>query len=545
MYIEPNTTIKIYGGIPLDNSYTNTLYFLSRLDQTTFFSTTRYLKYTLANNTYQRVERGRMRIEKKADELYGCNYLAFQNTNYGNKWFYAFITGVEFINNVTSEITFEIDTIQTYMFDIELKNCFVEREHTRYDEIGGNIQKEPVATGEYIISDRTKMSYLSDMAVLIMETLKIEGTQHDAGTLYEGIYGGAKIYAFNSTDDTHISEHLDSFIQAPDNVYAVYMCPSFLINGTTPIPDGGMDLGRTTVSSILTQQFPAPLDNNISHDFGGYTPKNKKLYTYPYNYARLDNNSGQSLNLRYEFFVNNIPEIEVSGTFLMPVKLVGRPVAYKGLQRGSGLQASEVSTSECITLDNYPMCTWNVDAFQNWLAQNTVPIVLNATGSAVNSALALGMSSMASETGTPSSSIVGGTAMQGISGITNLLKQTYLASIAADDCRGNLSNGNVNVSNNRQAFYMSRCHLTANYAKVIDNFFTMYGYACNEVKTPSLMNRPHWSYTKTNGCCAVPKEETGAPADEIKRFCSIFDKGITFWMYASEVGDYTLDNSPT
>lgn len=55
-----------------------------------------------------------MRVEKKAEDLYDCNYLAFQNTSFGSKWFYAFITSVEYVNNITSEITFEIDVLQTY-----------------------------------------------------------------------------------------------------------------------------------------------------------------------------------------------------------------------------------------------------------------------------------------------------------------------------------------------------------------------------------------------------------------------------------------------
>ena len=99
MYIQPNTTIRIIKNCPLDIDYANTIYFTSVSQQTSFFLNT-LDGYTLQNNTYQRVDKGKMRVQMNAEALYNCNYLAFQNASFGSKWFYAFITGVEYINNV-------------------------------------------------------------------------------------------------------------------------------------------------------------------------------------------------------------------------------------------------------------------------------------------------------------------------------------------------------------------------------------------------------------------------------------------------------------
>ena len=223
MYIEPNTTIKLYSGVPLDNTYNHTLYFASESEQHSYFSVS---KYTLSAQSYQRVERSKMRIERKADDLYDCNYLAFKNVNYGDKWFYAFITSVEYINNVTSEITFEIDVMQTYMFDVTLKDCFVEREHSVTDVIGENIQAEPIETGEYVNSDYGLVHDVRDMLVMIM----IAGESSTSyGDLYEGIYGGCDIWAYNSTDTTNITSKVNEYIQKPDQIIAMYMCPKMLI----------------------------------------------------------------------------------------------------------------------------------------------------------------------------------------------------------------------------------------------------------------------------------------------------------------------------
>lgn len=519
MYIEPNTTIKLYSGVPLDNTYNHTLYFASISAQNAYFSGSQ--KYTLSANSYQRVERGRMRISLKADNIYDCNYLAFQNSNYGYKWFYAFITGVEYVNNETSEVTFEIDSLQTYMFDVTIKECFVEREHISLDDIGANIQPEPVQTGEYVISDYNPLDVnIADMAVLIM--IADEDSQ-DYGDLYGGIYSGCELYAYNATNTTDIKAILDTYIEKPDQVIGLYMCPKIVLGASFTeglVPYSTSPAINTYVLSSVSQ---------ASQTFGGYTPKNKKLYTYPYNFLRIDNASGQSLNLRYEFFDNLTPVIEVTGTFQMPVKLVARPCSYKGLPSYTSLGGYTSSKSESITLESYPMCSWNVNAFQSWLAQNCVPIALNTIANTTNSAIA---SQYAKH-----STAMFGTSV--IGNVANILSQAYSASIAADECRGSTTNGNVNVSNHYQMFYKQRCHVSRNYAEVIDNFFSMYGYATNKVKFPNISSRPHWNYIKTSGCVAIGQ----APTDDIRKICSIYDNGITFWKSASEVGNYTLDNS--
>lgn len=525
MYIEPNSNIKIYHNVPLDNTYNHTLYFSNVTRQNEYFhGNTDILKFNLTSQSYQRVVKGKMRVAVKADNLYNCNYLAFQNSSFGVKWFYAFITSVEYINNETSEITFEIDSLQTYMFDINVRECFVEREHSVTDIIGENIQAEPVALGEYVISDYEAITEgTRDMLVLIMIT-----ADEGAGTLYDGIYGGCDLWAYNSTDTENITSKLNEYIQRPDQIVSVYMSPSNLIEG---VETGGKKLTFGSNSVVRHVTFNSVTED--SQDFQEYTAdkvQNNKLYTYPYNFVRIDNASGQSLNLRYEFFDNLTPVLEISGSFLMPVKLVARPCSYKGLPGYTELGGYTPSTSECITLESYPMCSWNVDSYKAWVAQNSVPVALNTIAGVTNSAIASQYSAH------PSASL----ASSVIGQVAGVVSNFYTASIVADQCRGSVSNGNVNVSRNMQAFFKNRCHVTADYARVIDNFFSMYGYATNRVKQPNISSRPHWNYIKTVGCVI----QGNAPADDIKKICSIYDKGITFWKTASEVGNYTLNNKP-
>ena len=186
MYINPQTNIKLLKNVPLDTSYEHTIYFSSASDQSTYFAS--LVKYNLTNYTYQRVKRGYARVGIKADSLYDCNYMMFQNTAYGSKWFYAFITSVEYVNNECSEITFELDVMQSWFFNCKPDYCFVEREHSKSDNVGDNILPEPVEIGEQIYSSGVnQVDNLGELCVIV-ESLDTSAAEF-SGVIYDGIYG--------------------------------------------------------------------------------------------------------------------------------------------------------------------------------------------------------------------------------------------------------------------------------------------------------------------------------------------------------------------
>ena len=75
---------------------------------------------------------------------------------------------------------------------------------------------------------------------------------------------------------------------------------------------------------------------------------------------------------------------------------------------------------------------------------------------------------------------------------------------------------------------------------MIDNFFSMYGYAINQLAVPNVKVRPHWTYIKTKNCCITGSITT----TDMNKICDIHNNGITYWMNGDEVGNYSLDNSP-
>lgn len=169
MWIYPNSTVQFFRNIPLSPSYTDTLLFDSLSAQSVFFDV-QPDKITIANNYYQRSGRNSIKVEAKIGDMINFNYMRFKNTSHSNKWFYCFIDGEpQYINENTVQIFYIIDVMQTYAFDYNLLECYVEREHTSTDVIGENLEKEPVDIGEYVCLERelTGLFQPENLAILV------------------------------------------------------------------------------------------------------------------------------------------------------------------------------------------------------------------------------------------------------------------------------------------------------------------------------------------------------------------------------------------
>ena len=177
----------------LNNTYEHSIDFPDLPTQTKYFEDRVNTSIDLPEDDYVYIRENRtIEVDKNKQELLGVNYLRFNN---GNKWWYAFITSKTYINESVTSLEFEIDPIQTFMFDYEIRECYVSREHQ--DRF--NLDKTPkfnlklenlemgsdyIKTGEININD----SPLDDVRVsacLVVATKPIE----TGGTLLQGVQG--------------------------------------------------------------------------------------------------------------------------------------------------------------------------------------------------------------------------------------------------------------------------------------------------------------------------------------------------------------------
>lgn len=125
MAITPDSDIKILK-VPLELSSKNQLTFASKEAQYNYFDSLPKIEIDSAN--YQRKD-NILNFPAHIDTIIEYNYCMYRNTNYSNKWFYAYITKMEYENNGMTKIYLKTDVWQTWCFDLTFKQSFIEREH--------------------------------------------------------------------------------------------------------------------------------------------------------------------------------------------------------------------------------------------------------------------------------------------------------------------------------------------------------------------------------------------------------------------------------
>lgn len=122
----PEGTIYLITRAPVSPTYDHTIDFKTAEDQNAFWRS--LSKMSLYEYSYIRRERRTIKVNKTFESLEGVNYLMYQNRADG-KWFYCFVTGIEYVSDTVSAIYFDIDVMQTYLFDFEIKPSYVAQAH--------------------------------------------------------------------------------------------------------------------------------------------------------------------------------------------------------------------------------------------------------------------------------------------------------------------------------------------------------------------------------------------------------------------------------
>lgn len=509
MYIAPDSTIKILHNVPLDKTYEHTIHFVTQEAQLEYFNSK--VKYTLTDYTYQRMERDYIRVAKKTEDLYDCNYVMYQNSAFGNKWFFAFLDQPNYINNEVCELQITIDVMQTWRFDYLLESCFVERMTPKRDFIGDNIVPEPVELGEYVYNNQNAQDQYNNLLVgrdvgykIVVAICDVEETTVE-GKIYDGIYGGATLYVYSMLDVDELNAFLAGYVQKPEAVIGIYMIPGILV----PVIPSDHKLPNGSLSHEERVEYDPP---DATWTIDGYLPNNCKLYTYPYNFLNINNGSGTAMAMRYEFFENLKPKFLVSGCVTQPVSMIAKPTHYKFIPADN----LTMLDAETLELTNYPVCSWNTDAYKAWVAQNTLPSIVNTVQSA-----GLGAVTGMLAGGHP----VVGAVLGAVHALISINDSLYQASIQADIAKGNFAGGNVLTAQGRQHFYKGRMSVSYQYARIIDHFFDRFGYAQKRHFVPERHNRPLWTYIKTAGC----EIHGQMPQDDMKKICEIYDRGCLFY----------------
>lgn len=519
-----NSEIYLVQGIKLDRNYVNVLSYsenqmleLCKQNQVAHASNFSFIRPQ--NSIY---------VNFSYEDCLKSNYIAFQNPDYSNKWFFAFIDEVIYKGERNTEITYKIDSWSTWFDDWQKQPCFISRQHVNDDTIGLHTIPENLDVGDVIEEKNTEDLSYNYFWVAISCSWDIETQKQFSGiNVVNKSVWGKRIYLINPNEDGSGLVNLGLFLykcledKHIEDVSDIFIVPDAVVN-QAQITQVSFSVGgqsgvyyKLPLVNMNVESFNTTIAKRTS--FSDYTPKNNKCFVYPYNYLLVTNNSGNYNIFKYENFFSdscvfrNDVVLSIGGS----ARVV--PLNYKKMVEDD---------DEAIPLAKYPVCGWSADSFTNWLTQNSVNLASNVISTGVT----------AIKSGNP---IDAGISIS--SEIASQIGSFYTASLAPNLEHGNQNVGDVVFSSNRNVISFKEMRVKTEYLKIIDDYFSRFGYKINNIETPNIIGRQNWNYVEIgqNECIGYGTVPT-IFMDEINNACR---KGVTIWHNHANIGNYSLSNN--
>lgn len=537
--IEPNSEIYLLKSpIELDND--NQLNFSNATAQHNYFNG--LTKRTLTNATFQRKD-GYIRWPESMENILDYNYCMYRNKNHGNKWFYAFITKMEYANDSMTNVYIKTDVWQTWQFDITFRRCFVDREHVNDDTFGLHTVPEGLETGDFVCNGQpSKYIYakanddqLAPVVLFQVTKVHLDGEGETiiipGATLgvHNGIPQGCYCFGIRlSADNIGMIHTICGWYDstgAGDAIVSISLVPYSVIGWTSKqvTTGSGGSYGNVLVpndSWTATANIIPEITRNTTID--GYSPKNNKLFIGDYNYLYLSNNAGGDIVYKWEDFDGGNIDLAVASALEQggSVKLYPQNSLKSSSSIGDGW-------TEGIVGAKLPAISWISDYYLNWQAVNGSNIEVQTGIQAVK----FGISAIA-QNGAMN-------ILDFASDVANTMQKVKEAQMTPPQAKGNVASGDITFSQKESGFTWRKMSIRAEYAKMIDDYFTMFGYKTNRLKVPNINGRANWNYVKTKGCNIIGD----IPQDDMQEIKTMFNRGVTIWHHANTFLDYSQSNA--
>lgn len=589
------TNIRLLSGVPFSNDYKHTRWFDSLSLQTTYF-TSKTIVHSMSESSFQRIEgKNFIAVNKSIDELWTTNYLMFQNAQYNNQWFYAFVTKLEYVQRNTTYVHFEIDVFQTWKFIMNFKPSYVAREHCKLWNVDGSPVINTVDEGldygkEYDVAGAEFYNTFGGVKFLVIvakSTLHpIDGyPPHDGNpanyiissmngmaqplSIYFhpfDIYGqspnisidsvGAGISSINTVLDKIYSQ-----ITAVNNIVSMYITdhvgldfeyndfgdPTLVFTSSATQGIEIVEIGdsiKTIYVQAAYNYTPSSIMCNDKYTYlGGNTES--KLLMYPYSLALLTDFKGNQVTLKNEYIKGNSLEIDIMGSMGVANKVAYIPKNYltdyliPTQQTIVGLQNALIDNSSHDVSIITDMLAAFIQGNKNSLENQKNSIVFNGVTDAIGATIGGIASGLTGNAMGVASAVTGG-----IKGAGNSVLQLQGMQAKQKDI-GNQppqmvkmgGNTSFDYGNGYYGVWVISKQIKPEYQKKLSDFFNMYGYKLNEVKIPNFHTRQCWNYVQTISCNIIANINN----EDLQELKTIFDNGITLW-HTDDVGNYMLSN---
>lgn len=579
------TDIRFLSGIPFRNDYQHTRWFKSVTEQQTYFNSRNIVhRMTQANFTPADATNMYIACDASVEALYGTNYLMFKNATH-NRWFYAFVTKIEYVQRNRTNVYFEIDVLQTWRFLFQFKPSYIAREHCQQHYSAGtpyiNTLDEGLDYGkEYDIVSVQHFPPKDDFLflVIVAKSLLHKDGELEPNTIKSTINGSPQPLSyyvhpfkrdgsalsvsvgssnFEVTKITDLLSNIYSQDDAVNNIVSLYVTEHIGINptfsdNTLYLP--GDYFGRAMISDNESMNIDTIYVKELSHysretidcgnKYSGFRAvPESKLLMYPYCITILDDMKGNRLELKNEYINGTSLIVRKQGSLGVSNKVAYTVPDYNTHDRypeweklSIGLETSMINNNP----NDVPIITDMLSAYlqgnKNSLENQRNSIMfngaMNAVGGAVGGAMSGGIGGIIGST-TGLVQGAGNTVLQ-LQGL-----QAKQADISNTPPQLVKMGGNTafDYGFGLTGFFVIKKQIKPEYVNKLASFFNMYGYKMNEVKMPNLETRKYWNYIQTVSCNIVGDLNN----DTLNKLKSIFDNGITLW-HTNDIGNYNLEN---
>lgn len=579
------TNFEILKDINFDNSYNHVINFVSRETQDEFFDE----KVEISFDDFSWVRANEeIKVPFNINNLHGLNYCRYSNTiNNETKTFYAFILSKEYVNMTTTKLILEVDVWQTYMFDYEIKESYIEREHQdRFDlslnmifndkeeniDIGNTYQKSNDIVVKKEENDKVGCA-------LIISTKPIE----TGGTILQNVTG-----ATNVLPDPLCYYMIPYIKRFGDTIYLTsenYPCLQLgmlsndIAGNNTTGPEEVIEqrtLYSNIIDIIILPYLPFEytvsgnvISSNVTKVSVKYSSPSTPLTTQEKFLYRLSGvtllNTLKSLQLKD---VLNLPTISLDINNLKNIqyepKLYEYPYKYITLdcnqtepliikpQYLENLETLNIKFNQSIGItpitkyyvENYKGDTGSdttlINNTQNnitvatsklldYLGQNRASAI---SGLAVNTGLNIVQAGL----GLATNSAFG--AVSAIESGISIFKNIYNENMKRKDleqgspnfkARGNNIYSYIQQYSANDGLRVRTYEITEQFKIFAFNYLYHYGYKCNDFKIPNIKSRYYFNFIKTIGVNLVGSLDNSV----IQKLKNIYDNGVTLWHYRS------------
>jgi hypothetical protein len=559
MIVIPNSKVRLLSSVPFNSSYEHIRTFNSESEQYTYFSGLPSKYYD--NLTYQREEVA-VKVPEGYDKLINFNYLMYQNTEFGGKWFYAFITRKEYVNPDTTRVYFQLDVFQTWQFTISWNPSFVIREHrNRWNSDGSpvvNTVDEGLNYGtDYKTVNITQVIPHNDVFFLVMVCQRrMDVNSKEIDPVVNGSIQPLSYYVhpfkldgtipYITFDGIHQSlspiedvlKALYTSTETVNNIASLYITEyighdSLNFSMTNFEPVNVQDASETNFVTLRVKNIPQykTMVKSQGNKYAGFSSVTEsKLLMHPYTVTILADMKGNQREIKNEYIEGQNLDIHIKGSIGTNNKVSYHIDDYL---MGDIENSGEIALEHGIINNNPNDVPIITDLLSAYLQGNRNAIQNQKSSILFNQSMGVAGNAIGGNIlGTVSSAGSGYLEMAGL-----MAKQKDIANTppSISSMGGNTA---FDYGNDIKGLYIIKKEITEEYRKKLSDYFKLYGYKTNELKIPNLKTRASFNFVHVSQA-----NITGdIPNDDLTQIKGIFERGVTLW-HGNFVLDYARSNN--